>query len=155
MTKITGVLFCVFAGLALTACDRDGVDGASSESTETRTAGSAFENWPRTPSYDVAFDPLNPLSVTSIGEAPPQFDPEDDYWGLPRTEGYELVYVYCSGCHSLEIVMQQSAAKERWRYMIDWMSEKQNMQPMPPEDDAVVFNYLVQYFGADDQSKAR
>lgn len=107
-----------------------------------------ISTWPKTPEYVYEFDALNPLRAANIdSDGRPIFDPSDDYWGLPRSQGYELVDVYCSGCHSLQVVMQQRASTDRWHYMLDWMSEKQNMAPLPEEDEAIVVAYLSRHFG--------
>ncbi|MEM8988600.1 MAG: hypothetical protein AAGC95_17965 [Pseudomonadota bacterium] len=102
--------------------------------------------WPTAPSYDVAFQPLG-SGPKARGADRAVFDAKDDYWGLPRTEGYALVDVYCTGCHSLQIVMQQRGAPERWVYLLEWMVEDQNMPPLAPEDETVVLAYLSRHFG--------
>ena len=75
------------------------------------------------------------------------FDPDKDYWGLPRDDGYEDVALYCSACHTLEIVMQQRAGRQRWAHMLDWMTKEQNMPPLPDGDQLRVLDYLAKNFG--------
>lgn len=106
------------------------------------------ESWPREPDYAPVFNALDPsFDVTEAAAS--RFDPGDDYFGLPRTEGYELVYNYCGACHSLRIVMGQRASAERWAELLTWMVEKQGM-PEPPEGEkAVLIDYLSRYFGAE------
>ena len=115
---------------------------------ETASSSLAQDDWPTNPRFDFHFDALNPLSQAGDSASSDSlYDPEDEFWGLPRTPGYELIDVYCSGCHSLEIVMQQRADASRWRYMLNWMVEEQNMAPLLQEDADIVLNYLVTHFG--------
>lgn len=97
------------------------------------------------PHYTFPFKPLTPEKHAAL-KNPYRFDPNDDYSGLPRTGAYELVDAYCSGCHSLQIVMQQRASEARWKELLLWMSEKQNMPPLE-DDEQNVLRYLATHFG--------
>ena len=105
-------------------------------------------SWPKTPDYRVSFQPL-PAAAALAGDtvAYASYDPEDDYWGLPRNGAYETVAIYCAACHTLEIVMQQRATEARWSYMLDWMVEEQNMPPLPEREKIQVLRYLSDHFG--------
>ena len=92
-----------------------------------------------------ALDPRLKRSGVTRGS---MFDAADDYWGLPRTSGYEEVAGNCSGCHSLQIVMQQHVTTERWGYLLKWMVEKQGMMAMEPEDEVLVRAYLNTHFSS-------
>ena len=108
----------------------------------------ASQSWPRDPDYSVKFIALKPLGEDENHDSTrPSFDDRDDYWGLPRTGEYELVAAYCAGCHSFEIVMQQRATRERWEYMLTWMSEKQGMVPLDADTEELVLDYLATNFG--------
>ena len=94
-------------------------------------------------------DPSHTSADSSVSGVATAFDPNDDYWGLPRDEGVDFVAAYCSGCHSLQIVMQQRRSEKRWHELIDWMI---NTQGMPPPDEDVrkdIETYLGQHFGED------
>lgn len=99
-----------------------------------------------TVSYKDSFNALDPLVKRSTVALVSGFDPADDYWGLPRTPGYEEVDAYCSGCHSLSIVMQQRVTGERWESLIKWMVDKQGMPPLSEEEDELVKAYLARHF---------
>jgi len=105
------------------------------------------ENWDGRIRYGAPYDALDPGLRRSAGPAAAAFDPTDDYWGLPRSAGYEDVYYACSGCHSLRLVMQQRSTPERWDYLLDWMVESQGMAPLPPEERDLVHAYLSSQFG--------
>jgi len=105
------------------------------------------ERWPTNPDYAPAFNALDPaIDIGSAADS--RFDPGDDYFGLPRADGYELVFGYCRSCHSLRIVMQQHATRERWEELLDWMVEKQGMAEPPAQDRAALLEYLSVNFGA-------
>jgi len=93
-----------------------------------------------------ALDPRLKRSGVTRGS---MFNAADDYWGLPRTPGYEEVAGNCAGCHSLAIVMQQHVTAERWDYLLKWMVDKQGMMAMEPEDDVLVRAYLNEHFSSE------
>lgn len=120
-------------------------------SVEERARVAAMaESWPTTPDYSDGFYALAPALSNAAGEATTtKFDPEDDYWGLPRSPGYEEIDMYCTSCHSLEIVMQQNLSHERWSELLTWMQEKQGMMPPEPADLDLLLTYLASEFGTE------
>ncbi len=106
----------------------------------------AADNLPAAPDFNWRFNALDPGTAETSATAA-LFDPADDYWGLPREDGVDLVAGYCSACHSLRIVMQQHANETRWRELMDWMIEKQGMAPPPDEDLEQIVRYLSDHFG--------
>ncbi len=109
-----------------------------------------MKSWPTSPDFHDGFYALAPmLSNAPSGGTSIKFDPQDEYWGLPRDPGYEEVEGYCSACHSLEIVMQQKLTPARWGELLIWMQEKQGMPEPEPEDYVLILNYLQTNFGAE------
>lgn len=109
-----------------------------------------METWPTSPNFHDGFYALAPmLSNAPSGATSIKFDPQDEYWGLPREPGFEEIDGYCSACHSLEIVMQQQLTPERWGELLVWMQEKQGMPEPDPEDYVLILNYLKANFGAE------
>ncbi len=98
--------------------------------------------------FQYSFNALDPLLAVSTSEGN-KFNPKDEYFGLPRYEGYELVSDYCSACHSLRIVMQQRASIERWQDLLVWMSEKQGMARLEQDEERVLVKYLAENFGTE------
>jgi len=92
------------------------------------------KTWPTTPAYGSGFNALDP-TYKVVNADNSLFDPDDDYWGLPRDEkgSYELVDGYCTACHSLSIVMQQHATEQRWRELLVWMENSQGMVKLSAE----------------------
>ena len=105
------------------------------------------ENWNDAVSFDAPFAALAPLTTADAEKLDIRFDPTDDYWGLPRSEGVEIVSGLCGACHSLAIVMQQRQSKEGWNYLLDWMVEKQGMAPIADEMHDDIITYLSREFG--------
>lgn len=79
----------------------------------------------------------------------PRYDPNDEYMGLPQTEGVDTVFSNCTYCHSAAIIMQQRMPPSQWDYTLNWMVEKQGMPELEPEDRKVVMNYLIQHFSTE------
>ncbi len=103
------------------------------------------EDWDKEAAYPPPYDALDP-SVSLNAGANALFDPTDDYWGLPRSEGYDLVDGYCTACHSIRIVMQQRADRARWDELLTWMVKKQGMPEINPADREQVLTYLSTEF---------
>lgn len=105
------------------------------------------ESWSGEVTYGVTYAALTPLSADSAIAADALFNPTDEYWGLPRSDGVDLVAGYCVACHSLAIVMQQHQTADGWTYLLDWMEEKQGMAPLAGDDRAAILSYLTREFG--------
>lgn len=74
---------------------------------------------------------------------------DDDFGGLPAGEGREEVFVICSGCHSIKLVVQQGLTRDSWQESLEWMVEEQGMPEMDPETHALVLDYLAAHLGTD------
>ncbi len=122
-------------------------DAAATHATRASRIAAFAQNWDPEPQYDVHFNALDP-SFEIAAAAESVFNPSDDYWGLPRDGGYELVSAYCSACHSLSIVMQQKATAGRWNEILDWMVDTQGMARLNPEDRTTVHAYLSAHFSS-------
>lgn len=98
--------------------------------------------------YAPSYNALNPYADAFAQVTASAFDPADEYWGLPRTGGYETVASYCSACHSLQIVMAQHQSRDGWDYLLAWMVESQGMAPPAPQTRDEILDYLAREFGA-------
>lgn len=116
---------------------------AAAENTEP----AMNETWSGEINYAPAYAALNPYDEAQEASVSSAFDPADDYWGLPRSEGVETVSAYCASCHSLQIVMQQRQSRDGWDYLLGWMVEKQGMAAPAPETRAEILDYLTREFG--------
>jgi hypothetical protein len=86
------------------------------------------------------------LALSGGGSATAQ---EGDLGGLPQAPGQEEVFYLCNACHSIRLVTQQRLSRHRWDELLDWMVEKQGMAPLPPEDRALILDYLATYYSQD------
>ena len=118
------------------------------QSTSARDPIAAMADaWQGDIAYAPAYAALHPHADANVETAASAFDPNDDYWGLPRSEGAETVAAYCSACHSLQIVMTQRQNRDGWDYLLTWMSEKQGMAEPPSDMREEMLNYLAREFG--------
>lgn len=100
--------------------------------------------------FATSYSALDPaVGGAGEGAAAPGFDPSDEYWGLPRNEGYELVAATCAACHSLQVVMQQRRSAARWDELIDWMVTTQGMPAPAAQDRQTIIAYLSRNYGED------
>ncbi len=106
------------------------------------------QTWPQIPDYSTSFVALFPnRQAGEANSAYAEYDPSDDYWGLPRTGPHAYVAGVCGGCHTLEIVMQQRASRAQWAYMLDWMTQTQGMPALADTDHDLILSYLADHFG--------
>ena len=103
------------------------------------------EHWPKQPDFRDRFNPLNPAADISVDTKP-----GDASAALPKDANgtYELVAAYCGGCHSLNIVTQQHASRQRWEQLLVWMEKKQGMPKLPEKEEAEILDYLSTYFSS-------
>ena len=102
--------------------------------------------WSGEIAFGAPYAALAPLSSQDNAPSDSRFDPGDDYWGLPRSDGFDTVAAYCSPCHSLAIVMQQRQDEAGWNYLLNWMIEKQGMAAPPEDARAEITAYLSREF---------
>ncbi|MEO1016855.1 MAG: hypothetical protein AAFY56_04085 [Pseudomonadota bacterium] len=107
-----------------------------------------METWSPEPHYPQVYRALDPEFKALAANSPVLFNPNDEYFGLPRTGNYEFVSGFCGSCHSLEIIMQQSLDRDAWKRTLDWMTVEQNMPQLQARDEALMLDYLSMHFGA-------
>ncbi len=73
---------------------------------------------------------------------------------LPDGKGKDEVEAYCSPCHSLRLVVQQRLKRSDWDEVLVSMVKEQGMNKMPPDDRALMLDYLAQHVGPDKPPKA-
>ena len=104
------------------------------------------DTWDGSINYAASFDALDPSIQPGAIQANAAFNASDEYWGLPRTNGYEDVFYTCASCHSLRLVMQQSKSEQGWSDLVDWMVEHQGMAQPVDDERARIVNYLALHF---------
>lgn len=72
-----------------------------------------------------------------------------DVGALYPAEGAGVTYDYCASCHSEMLVAQQGQTREGWEELLQWMVEKQGMQPIPENDREMILDYLSTHYNTD------
>lgn len=129
-----------------TAHATDVIHAAETPKTRAERIAAMADAWSGAIAFGNAYAALTPLATTQNAEESARFNPDDDYWGLPHSEGFETVAALCGACHSLAIVMQQRQTEAGWNYLFDWMIEKQGMAEPDPEMRAEIIAYLSREF---------
>ena len=66
---------------------------------------------------------------------------------LPAGDGQEETFYACTACHSTAIIRRSAFNREQWDGLMDWMAEKQGMNPLEPADRRQIVDYLARNFG--------
>ncbi len=72
---------------------------------------------------------------------------------LTEDKGRDEVEAYCGTCHSLRLVIQQGLSREQWRELLIWMTEEQEMDKIPDDDEKLVLDYLAKHFSVEQHRK--
>jgi hypothetical protein len=91
------------------------------------------------------------LAQTGTVPAPEPEDPSI----LPAGDGQEEVFYACTACHSTAIIRRSAFPREHWDGLMDWMVEKQGMNPLEPAERERIVGYLAQHFGPRPSSRGR
>jgi hypothetical protein len=84
--------------------------------------------------------------IALAGAQAPAPEPEEETV-LPEGEGRSETFAYCTPCHGTAIIRRSRFSREQWDGLMDWMSEKQGMNPLEGEFRDLIVNYLAQHFG--------
>lgn len=144
---IVGMFFIVSVLMNLTS--HQDAEEVTAVDTQTNPVAVMADTADATINYIPAYAALNPYQAATEQSANAQFDPSDDYWGLPRSPGHEETAAYCAACHTLQIVMQQQQTADSWDYLLNWMVSKQGMAEPPADARALIHDYLTREFGTD------
>jgi len=79
----------------------------------------------------------------SSADAPGGEDPSV----FPAGPGQEEVFYACTACHSTAIIRRSGFARSQWDGLMDWMVEKQGMNPLEPAERTLIVDYLAQHYG--------
>ena len=65
---------------------------------------------------------------------------------LPEGEGRDETFYLCTACHSTAIIRRSGFTRQQWDDLMDWMVERQNMNPLSPEERVLIVDYLANAF---------
>ncbi len=65
---------------------------------------------------------------------------------LPEGQGRDETFYSCTACHSTAVIRRSGFTRQQWDDLMDWMVEKQNMNPLEPDERKLIVDYLAQAF---------
>lgn len=74
--------------------------------------------------------------------------------GLAAAPGFKIVRAACTGCHSANLITQNSATREGWEQMIRWMQETQGL-PDLGKNEGQILNYLAKHYAPEEVGRRR
>lgn len=148
MTAAVAGLTALFSGAPL-RLEQGARKGPTPATIEAMAA-----NWSGEIDFGALYSALAPSASPEQAALSSAFDPADDYWGLPRTPGFETVAAWCGACHSLALVMQQNQPAEGWDRLLSWMVEVQGMPAPKADERAELVSYLAREFGPPSENAA-
>jgi len=120
---------------------------ASSVATEVDAVQRMASAWDGAIRFGAPYAALDPSRAGDDAAPAAGFNPADDYWGLPRTPGFDDVAGWCGACHSLALVMQQRQTADGWTTVIERMVARQGMPDPGGRTRADLAAYLAREFG--------
>ncbi|GER06421.1 hypothetical protein GCM10007972_01330 [Iodidimonas muriae] len=88
-----------------------------------------------------------PASAQEPQKTDDEMDMPPDMAAMVAGEGRETSYYLCSGCHSTKLVTQQRLSRDRWAYLLDWMTKEQGMAELDAESRTIILDYLSTAYG--------
>lgn len=65
---------------------------------------------------------------------------------LPEGHGRDETFHACVACHSTAIIRRSGFTRQQWDDLMDWMVDKQNMNPLDPDERKLIVDYLAGAF---------
>lgn len=65
---------------------------------------------------------------------------------LPDGHGRDETFYACVACHSTAIIRRSGFTRQQWDDLMDWMVDKQNMNPLDPDERKLIVDYLAGAF---------
>ncbi len=96
------------------------------------------------------FIPLLLMSQSIL--AAQNIDPQS---GLIIDSGLAVVKKQCSLCHSTQLISQNKASYQGWLATLRWMQEKQGMQPLNQQTEALILNYLAKNYAPEQAGRRK
>lgn len=75
--------------------------------------------------------------------------------GLIADEGWELVQMHCSSCHSLQLVTSNRGDRATWLHLIRWMQKTQNLWPIDAASEDQILTYLDKNYPPDNLARRK
>jgi hypothetical protein len=66
---------------------------------------------------------------------------------LPEGEGRSETFAYCTVCHNTALIRRSRFTRQQWDGLMDWMAERQGMNPLEGDFRDTIVTYLATHFG--------
>lgn len=86
------------------------------------------------------------LLASPLAPSPAFADEPEEPTALPDGEGRDETFYSCTACHSTAIIRRSGFTRQQWDDLMDWMVEKQNMNPLEADQRKVIVDYLAEAF---------
>jgi cytochrome c553 len=80
-------------------------------------------------------------------EAAASAEQQEEETVLAEGEGRSEVFGYCTACHNTALIRRSAFTRERWDELMDWMTEKHEMNPLEGEFRDTIVDYLARHYG--------
>lgn len=80
----------------------------------------------------------------------PADPPLDPLTGMKVADGWELVRVHCTVCHSPQQYLKQKGTESTWTDIIRWMQRSGGLWPLDAATEAKIVSYLATNYGPDE-----
>ncbi|TAD89302.1 MAG: hypothetical protein EAZ99_10115 [Alphaproteobacteria bacterium] len=72
--------------------------------------------------------------------------PEETPDVLPEGHGRDETFYFCTSCHGSAVITRTGATRERWDYLLTWMTEVHGMAPLAGSEREMILAYLSTSF---------
>jgi len=99
---------------------------------------------PVAPVAAAAAAPAPPIAALATAGAAPDGHEAIDI--LPAGPGREETFLACTACHNTALIRRSGFSRDAWDGLMDWMVEKQAMNPLEPSMRETIVDYLAANF---------
>lgn len=86
------------------------------------------------------------LLLAAAPSLPPRASEPEEPTVLPDGHGRDETFYACTACHSTAIIRRSGFTRQQWDDLMDWMVDKQNMNPLEPDERTLIVDYLAGAF---------
>ena len=87
------------------------------------------------------------LALLALAQAPRAAEETDRITGLALEGDWQLVQANCTECHSALLITQNAGSRGVWQIRIATMRDTHGMNPLDPEIEDRILNYLSEHYG--------
>ena len=91
---------------------------------------------------------------TKVKDEPKIVDGIDIESGFIAAEGFEIVKINCTRCHSSKLVTQNRATREGWLEMIRWMQATQGLWQLG-DNEVIILDYLEKNYAPKNEGRRK